>query len=116
MVGYACDQTAELMPMPIVLAHRLTRRLAEVRRSGLLPYLGPDGKSQVTVEYHDGKPVRLDTVVISSQHTEDILDATGTCITDAARAEIIEKVGRPCCRRSWWTRARASSSTRPASS
>ncbi|MCU0294307.1 MAG: methionine adenosyltransferase, partial [Thermoanaerobaculaceae bacterium] len=93
MVGYACDQTAELMPMPIVLAHRLTRRLAEVRRSGLLPYLGPDGKSQVTVEYHDGKPVRLDTVVISSQHTEDILDASGTCITDAARTEIIEKVG-----------------------
>lgn len=93
MVGYACDQTAELMPMPIVLAHRLTRRLAEVRRSGLLPYLGPDGKSQVTVEYHDGKPVRLDTIVISSQHTEDILDATGTCITDAARTEIIEKVG-----------------------
>jgi S-adenosylmethionine synthetase len=94
MVGYACDQTPELMPMPIVLAHRLTRRLAEVRRSGLLPYLGPDGKSQVTVEYREGRPYRIDTVVISSQHTEDILDASGQRITDAARREIIEKVGR----------------------
>ncbi|HPC83745.1 MAG TPA: methionine adenosyltransferase [Thermoanaerobaculaceae bacterium] len=94
MVGYACDQTEELMPMPIVLAHRLTRRLAEVRRSGLLPYLGPDGKSQVTVEYRDGVPARIDTVVISSQHTEEILDATGRQITEAAREEIIEKVGR----------------------
>ena len=94
MVGYACDQTPELMPMPIVLAHGLTRRLAEVRRSGLLPYLGPDGKSQVTVEYREGRPYRIDTVVISSQHTEDILDATGERITEAARQEIIEKVGR----------------------
>lgn len=94
MVGYACDQTEELMPMPIVLAHRLTRRLAEVRRSGLLPYLGPDGKSQVTVEYRDGVPARIDTVVISSQHTEDILDASGRQITEAARVEIVEKVGR----------------------
>jgi len=93
MVGYACDQTPELMPMPIVLAHGLTRRLAEVRRSGLLPYLGPDGKSQVTVEYRQGKPHRIDTVVISSQHTEDILDASGARITSAARDEIIEKVG-----------------------
>jgi S-adenosylmethionine synthetase len=93
MVGYACDQTPELMPMPITLAHRLTRRLAEVRRSGALPYLGPDGKSQVTVEYRDGRPHRVDTVVISSQHTEDILDRTGNAITKAARAEIIEKVG-----------------------
>jgi len=94
MVGYACDETEELMPMPITLAHRLTRRLAAARRSGELPYLGPDGKSQVTVEYRDGRPVRLDTVVISSQHTEDILDASGSQITAAAREEIIEKVGR----------------------
>jgi S-adenosylmethionine synthetase len=93
MVGYACDETAELMPMPITLAHRLTRRLAEVRRAGTLGYLGPDGKSQVTVEYRDGRPHRIDTVVISSQHTEDILDASGERITDAARNEIIEKVG-----------------------
>ncbi len=94
MVGYACDQTAELMPMPIVLAHRLTRRFAEVRRAGLLPYLGPDGKSQVTVKYSGGKPQRIDTVVLSCQHTEDIVDATGTCITEAARNEIIEVVGK----------------------
>jgi len=94
MVGYACDQTPELMPMPITLAHRLTRRLAEVRRNGVLPFLGPDGKSQVTVEYREGKPYRIDTVVISSQHTDDILDQTGKTITEAARAEIIEKVGR----------------------
>ncbi len=93
MVGYACDETPELMPMPITLAHALTRRLAAVRRDGTLPYLGPDGKSQVTVEYRDGKPYRVDTVVISSQHTEEILDATGQRITDAARDQIIEKVG-----------------------
>jgi S-adenosylmethionine synthetase len=94
MVGYACDQTPELMPMPITLAHAITRRLSEVRRGGLLPYLGPDGKSQVTVEYRDGKPFRIDTVVISSQHTEAILDPSGTRITEAAREEIVEKVGR----------------------
>jgi S-adenosylmethionine synthetase len=94
MVGYACDQTPELMPMPIVLAHAVTRRLAQVRRSGELPYLGPDGKSQVTVEYRGGRPHRIDTVVISSQHTEEILDKTGQCITATARDEIIEKVGR----------------------
>ena len=93
MIGYACDETAELMPMPITLAHKLARRLTEVRRAGTLPYLGPDGKSQVTVEYREGRPHRIDTVVISSQHTEDILDATGERITDAARTEIIEKVG-----------------------
>lgn len=94
MVGYACDETEELMPTPIVLAHRLTRRLGEVRRNGSLPYLGPDGKAQVTVEYREGKPFRLGTVVISCQHTEEILDATGKKITQAARDEIIEKVGR----------------------
>ena len=93
MVGYACDETPELMPMPITLAHKLTRRLAEVRRKGVLPYLGPDGKSQVTVEYRDGKPFRIDTVVISSQHTEEILNRKGDRITAAARDEIIEKVG-----------------------
>jgi S-adenosylmethionine synthetase len=93
MVGYACDETAELMPMPITLAHKLTRRLAEVRRKRVLPYLGPDGKSQVTVEYRDGKPHRIDTVVISSQHTDEILNRKGDRITAAARDEIIEKVG-----------------------
>lgn len=72
MFGFACDETEELMPMPIMLAHRLTRRLAEVRRSGRLSFLRPDGKSQVTVEYRDGRPVRVDCVVVSTQHDDKV--------------------------------------------
>jgi len=72
MFGFACDETAELMPMPIQLAHRLTQRLSEVRKSKKLNFLRPDGKSQVSIEYRDGRPVRVDTVVISTQHSDDV--------------------------------------------
>ncbi|MBN2225994.1 MAG: methionine adenosyltransferase [candidate division Zixibacteria bacterium] len=95
MTGYACRETKELMPLPIMLAHKLTRRLAAVRKENVLPFLGPDGKSQVTVEYREGHPVRVDTVVISTQHSPDILDHTGHKITEQARQEIIDKVIRP---------------------
>ena len=72
MFGYACDETEDLMPMPIWLAHRLAQRLSQVRKAGVLPYLRPDGKTQVTFEYEDGRPVKLKTVLISSQHRPDI--------------------------------------------
>src|SRR5207247_5182660 len=72
MFGYACRETAELMPMPIQLAHRLSQRLSEVRRNGTLAWLRPDGKSQVTVEYLDDKPVRVEAVVVSTQHAADV--------------------------------------------
>ena len=92
MSGYACRETEELMPMPIMLAHKLTRRLAEVRKKNILDYLCPDGKSQVTIQYIDGKPVRVDTVVISTQHSEAILDESGKYITEKSREEIIDQV------------------------
>jgi S-adenosylmethionine synthetase len=95
MTGYACTETPELMPMPIMLAHKLARRLAEVRKKRILPYLGPDGKTQVTLEYEGGRPKRVETVVISSQHTEEILDRTGKKITGKSRDEIIEEVALP---------------------
>jgi S-adenosylmethionine synthetase len=72
MFGYACDETDDLMPMPIWLAHRLAQRLSQVRKAGVLPYLRPDGKTQVTFEYEDGRPVRLKTVLISTQHNPNI--------------------------------------------
>jgi S-adenosylmethionine synthetase len=92
MIGYAIDQTEELLPLPLSMAHKITARLAEVRKKEILPYLGPDGKSQVTVEFENGHPARIDTVLISSQHTEDILDDSGKMITKQARDEIIEQV------------------------
>ena len=95
MFGYACRETEELMPLPIMLAHKLVKKLAEVRKSGQLSYLGPDGKSQVSVEYLDGRPVRVDTVVLSTQHGPEILDKTGNQITEKARKEIIDVIIRP---------------------
>jgi S-adenosylmethionine synthetase len=95
MTGYACRETKELMPLPIMLAHKITRQLAKVRKNNTLPYLGPDGKSQVTVQYIDGKPARVDTIVVSSQHSEEILDRTGKKISRKSRQEIIDKVVLP---------------------
>jgi S-adenosylmethionine synthetase len=95
MVGFACDETPELMPTPIALAHKLTLRLSDVRKKNVLKYLGPDGKSQVTIEYENGKPKRIDAVVLSSQHDESILDKTGKKITNRSREEIIDKVILP---------------------
>ncbi len=92
MSGYACRETKELMPMPIMLAHKLTRRLAELRKKNKLPYLLPDGKSQVTLEYRDSKPFRVNTVVLSTQHTKDILERIGKKITKKSREEIIDRV------------------------
>jgi S-adenosylmethionine synthetase len=95
MVGYACNETEELMPLPITLAHKLSKRLADVRKKNILPYLGPDGKSQVTIEYFNDRPVRVDAIVLSSQHTDDILDKTGKKITEKSRQEIIKAVVGP---------------------
>jgi S-adenosylmethionine synthetase len=95
MTGYACRETPELMPLPIMVAHKLTARLAEVRRKNILDYLGPDGKAQVTVEYIEKIPKRIDAIVLSTQHTPKILDGTGRMITEEARREIIETVVKP---------------------
>ena len=88
MVGYAVDETLEYMPLSLVLANNILKNLEKARKEKTLPYLGPDAKSQVTVEYVDGKPVRVDTIVLSTQHTPEILDKTGTKITEKSKREI----------------------------
>jgi S-adenosylmethionine synthetase len=92
MFGYACHETDELMPLPIALAHRLARRLSDVRKAGVVPYLRPDGKSQVSVEYVDGKPARVDTVLISAQHREEV--DVETLLRPDVEAEVIDPVLR----------------------
>ena len=92
MFGYACRDTDELMPIPIAMAHRLTKRLADVRKAGVVPYLRPDGKSQVTIEYGGGKPVRVDTVLISAQHREEV--DVDTLLAPDVKAEVIDPVLR----------------------
>jgi S-adenosylmethionine synthetase len=88
MFGYACDETPELMPMPIMLAHKLCRQLSEVRRAGKLKFLRPDGKSQVSIEYENGQPVRIDAVVVSTQHDDDVS-------TETLRAEVKKHIIDP---------------------
>jgi S-adenosylmethionine synthetase len=95
MFGYACDETPELMPLPIHLAHRIVERLAELRFKGKLPWLRPDGKSQVTIEYENERPVRVHTVVVSTQHDESVLDKKTDKITEKAKKQIIENVIKP---------------------
>jgi len=95
MFGYACRETDELMPMPIMLAHKLAMQLSAMRKQGVLPYLGPDGKTQVTVEYQDGKPIRVDYVVIAASHTDEVITADGKFTTEEAKKQIIEKVVYP---------------------
>jgi S-adenosylmethionine synthetase len=92
MFGYACRETDELMPLPIAMAHRLSRRLSDVRKAGVVPYLRPDGKSQVSVEYADGRPVRVDTVLISAQHREEV--DVETLLRPDIEAEVIDPVLR----------------------
>jgi S-adenosylmethionine synthetase len=92
MFGFACRETEELMPVPIAMAHRLSKRLADVRKAGVVPYLRPDGKSQVSIEYADGKPVRVDTVLISAQHREEV--DVETLLAPDVTAEVIDPVLR----------------------
>lgn len=94
MFGYAVNETEELMPLPILLAHKLTRKLSEVRKNKELPWVRPDGKSQVTVEYVDGKPQRVDAIVISTQHSPEVQNST-------IKEKIVENVIKPVCGK-WW--------------
>ncbi len=89
MFGYACNETPELMPMPVTFAHKLTKRLAEVRKSGLLPFLRPDGKSQVSIQYINDKPIRVDTVVVSSQHSPEVKYET---LKEAIIEEVVKQI------------------------
>lgn len=98
MIGYACDETRELMPMPVMFAHRLTRQLARARRTGAIPFLRPDGKSQVSVVYEDGKPIRVETVVVSTQHSPTASHAR-------VRAAVIEKVIRKAIPAKWLSKS-----------
>ena len=95
MFGYACDETPELMPMPISLAHKLVKRLTDVRKQGVLDYLRPDGKSQVTIEYEDGKPIRVDAVVISAQHGPEVEYET-------LKNDVMQHVIKPIIPESYW--------------
>jgi S-adenosylmethionine synthetase len=92
MFGFACRETDELMPMPIAMAHRLTKRLADVRKAGVVPYLRPDGKSQVSIEYRDGRPARVDTVLIAAQHREEV--DVDTLLAPDVTAEVVDPVLR----------------------
>jgi S-adenosylmethionine synthetase len=102
MFGYACDETPELMPLPIHLSHRIVEKLAEVRAKGKLPWLRPDGKSQVTIEYVNERPVSVHTVVVSTQHDESVLDKKRDVITEKAKRDIIEYVIKPCIPKKLW--------------
>jgi S-adenosylmethionine synthetase len=102
MFGYACDETPEMMPLPIHLAHRIVERLADLRANNTIPWLRPDGKSQVTIEYVDERPVRVHTVVVSTQHDESVVDRKKDVISDAAKREIIEAVIRPTIPPALW--------------
>jgi len=95
MFGYASKETPEYMPLPIMLSHKIVRKMAEVRKNEKLKYLGPDGKSQVTVEYEGGVPKRVTSVVMACQHTEDVLDKKRDMLSNDARQEIIETIAKP---------------------
>jgi S-adenosylmethionine synthetase len=102
MFGYACDETPELMPLPIHLAHRIVEKLADVREKNKLPWLRPDGKSQVTIEYVNERPKRVHTVVVSTQHDESVLDKKRDVISEKARKQIIDQVIKPVIPKSLW--------------